>query len=160
MKSGLKDRRARRGIHSARGSNHCRDEKRTESLNIHADRYSFVFVATIAAMKSGLKDGRLATMTAQSKGSNHCRDEKRTERRIVLSVRSALLIRSNHCRDEKRTESLQRGIIRPFSNIVATIAAMKSGLKGWNVLANTSIASTVATIAAMKSGLKVMRHAS
>ena len=37
------------------GSNHCRDEKRTESSYKHAQHESNPIVATIAAMKSGLK---------------------------------------------------------------------------------------------------------
>ena len=49
------------------GSNHCRDEKRTESEAVHRQQISRD-VATIAAMK---RDAIF--------GSNHCRDEKRTE---------------------------------------------------------------------------------
>ena len=37
------------------GSNHCRDEKRTESTTANLHEFIWPGVATIAAMKSGLK---------------------------------------------------------------------------------------------------------
>ena len=115
------------------GSNHCRDEKRTERSGCSACRNRASLVATIAAMKSGLKvpavaaaasSGAVATIAAMKSGlkgrtyrsicpirprSNHCRDEKRTERRINNAYRQTV-ISSNHCRDEKRTERLLAGV--------------------------------------------------
>ena len=61
MKSGLK---ASSRISEQFASNHCRDEKRTESIN----------VATIAAMKSGLKamyKTSVATIAAMKSESLH-----------------------------------------------------------------------------------------
>ena len=63
-------------------------------------------VATIAAMKSGLKVNPVEIW-------QHVRQE----------------ICSNHCRDEKRTESELRRWQPGELRSVATIAAMKSGLK-------------------------------
>ena len=61
---------------------------------------------------------------------------------------------SNHCRDEKRTESHNNFVNHaPMDGVVATIAAMKSGLKAAMSFVHMQIGG-VATIAAMKSGLK------
>ena len=104
-------------------------------------------------MKSGLKEmvGRGTRLAPGS--SNHCRDEKRTER---LSTIISLYCHdcSNHCRDEKRTESFGAYVIKILLALVATIAAMKSGLKGCSRAAAPRNKAIVATIAAMKSGLK------
>ena len=64
---------------------------------------------------------------------------------------------SNHCRDEKRTERIALIVVNMlFMSIsVATIAAMKSGLKAATRLL-IALTPPVATIAAMKSGLKVL----
>ena len=137
MKSGLKDALTSREIEC---SNHCRDEKRTERA-VEVSRNGLRCVATIAAMKSGLKVTRgsgtatIAAIKTESSlritlRSNHCRDEKRTESVYWIIRHTQLGCSSNHCPDEKRTES-QRKLVnhQRASVIVATIAAMKSGLK-------------------------------
>ena len=88
-------------------SNHCPDEKGTESSQFVTRVNYYLSVATIAAMKSGLKACHLLHLSSVSiLGSNHCRDEKRTESiyQVMYSTNSAGS--SNHCRDEKRTERL------------------------------------------------------
>ena len=60
---------------------------------------------------------------------------------------------SNHCRDEKRTERTSTRRRKGPVEGVATIAAMKSGLKDLTAC-YCAVGMQVATIAAMKSGLK------
>ena len=79
-------------------------------------------------MKSGLKAVKRFVRRSAAKRSNHCRDEKRTESTYpVLTLSSSRS--SNHCRDEKRTESFSANSESARGFGVATIAAMKSGLK-------------------------------
>ena len=109
-------------------------------------------------------------------GSNLCRDEKRTER-LQRPVAASSVVRSNLCRDEKRTESITFETTPEVARLVATYAAMKSGLKVTSEALMTFAAicsnlcrdekrtespvahpcrvlPSVATYAAMKSGLK------
>ena len=63
MKSGLKAPTTSREVYTQTRSNHCRDEKRTESIIFLSSR-------------------------SESPCSNHCRDEKRTERLLVSNASS------------------------------------------------------------------------
>ena len=129
MKSGLKVSESLKSVCPTVCSNHCRDEKRTESQQCFVIHKRQPSVATIAAMKSGLKVGVLPVKSSHCiKSSNHCRDEKRTESWYLCYRLMVLPFSSNHCRDEKRTESCHGYRVRQNYR-VATIAAMKSGLK-------------------------------
>ena len=82
MKSGLKDPRIKNISMCTRQSsnNHCRDEKRTESLPNDFQTQAQANVTTTAAMKSGLKVQICENRLQIFNRNNHCRDEKRTER--------------------------------------------------------------------------------
>ena len=87
-------------------SNHCPDEKGTESQKIRQFQ-SLWFVATIAPMKRGLKAQPESVPSDNRSGSNHCPDEKGTE--SFLAVTAAInFLSSNHCPDEKGTERASR----------------------------------------------------
>ena len=103
-------------------------------------------------MKSGLKDPHRAAPATQTPCSNLCRDEKRTESQTEKPDSPSAPVVATYAAMKSGLKARHRGgLERPCH--VATYAAMKSGLK--ETLATLSLRShTVATYAAMKSGLK------
>ena len=85
------------------GSNHCPDEKGTESIASQDLMILSPYVATIAPMKRGLKGPPNDSSRDGKKCSNHCPDEKGTESR-PMNPKMTNRVSSNHCPDEKGTE--------------------------------------------------------